>query len=174
MLHAAAQLRTRGIPARVTIVGDGEERPALARLAGALGLDGQVAFTGYLPHEQLADLYASATVLVHPARAAEHFGIPNVIIEAQAASLPVVCTPLPALQELMEDGTSGVYVREDDADGLARTLEALFAEPARRRDLAAEGLRRVTSLFDIAETAEVFAGLFTGRNGSDHRHEARP
>jgi glycosyltransferase involved in cell wall biosynthesis len=173
LLRAAGRLRAGGIPTRVTIVGDGEERHALARLAHALGLDGEaVTFTGYLPHERLADLYATATVLVHPARSATHFGIPNVIIEAQAASLPVVCTPLPALRELIEDGTSGVYVAEEDVDGLVSALRALFEEPARRRRLAAEGLRRVTALFDIAETAEVFVGLFANATGTSQVREA--
>jgi glycosyltransferase involved in cell wall biosynthesis len=173
LLRAAVRLRATGTPTRVTIVGDGEERPMLTRLAAELGLDGQVTFTGYLPHERLADLYATATVLAHPARSAEHFGIPNVIIEAQAASLPVVCTALPALQELIEDGTSGVYVAEEDVDALAGALGALFREPARRRQLAAEGLRRVTALFDITETAEVFVGLFTNAAGAPRLHEAR-
>lgn len=162
LLQATARLRLDGIPARVTIVGDGEERPRLTRLATQLGLDGHATFTGYLPHEDLARLYASATVLVHPARAATHFGIPNVIIEAQAASLPVVCTPLPALQELIEDGKSGIYVPEENEKELATTLGRLFAEPAWRRRLAAEGLRRVSALFDISETAATFAGLFFG------------
>jgi colanic acid/amylovoran biosynthesis glycosyltransferase len=172
LLRAAVRLQALGTPTRVTIVGDGEERPMLARLAGELGLAGRVTFTGYLPHERLADLYATATVLVHPARSATHFGIPNVIIEAQAASLPVVCTPLPALRELIEDGTSGVYVAEEDVDALAGTLHALFEEPARRRRLAAEGLRRVTALFDITETAKVFVGLFANTARGPHLREA--
>jgi glycosyltransferase involved in cell wall biosynthesis len=172
LLRAAVRLHAAGIPTRATIVGDGEERPALSRLAADLGLAGQVTFTGYLPHERLADLYARATVLVHPARSATHFGIPNVIIEAQAASLPVVCTPLPALRELIEDGTSGVYVPEDDVDELAGALRRLFEEPARRRRLAAEGLRRVTALFDIRETAEVFVGLFTNTVRAPQLREA--
>lgn len=172
LLRAAVRLRDQGIPTRVTIVGDGEERPMLTRLASELGLDGRATFTGYLPHERLADLYATATVLVHPARSATHFGIPNVIIEAQAASLPVVCTPLPALRELIEDGTSGVYVAEEDVDALAATLRALFAEPARRRRLAAEGLRRVTALFDITETAETFVGLFANTRRTPQLREA--
>ena len=149
-----------GVPTRVTLVGDGEERSRLTRLASELNLDSRITFTGYVPHEKMAQLYANATVLVHPARAATHFGIPNVVVEAQAASLPVVCTPLPALPELIEDGTSGLYVDEDDADGLARTLRSLFADPAWRRRLATEGLRRVAARFDITETAATLASLF--------------
>lgn len=172
LLQATAQLRADGVPARVTIVGDGEERPRLTRLARQLGLDGHATFTGYVPHEDVARLYASATVLVHPARAATHFGIPNVIVEAQAASLPVVCTPLPALRELIEDGTSGLYVPEEDEKRLAALLRALFAEPAWRRRLAAEGLRRVTDMFDISTTAATFAQLFRGKHVPPRREAA--
>lgn len=159
LLRAVAQLRTAGLPARVTIVGDGEERAALARLARDLGLDRHAHLPGYLAHEELVPLYGAATVLALPARSAEHFGIPNVIIEAQAASLPVVCTPLPALRELIENGKSGLYVPEDDPGALAKTLHTLFLAPDRRRQLAAAGLERVTALFDISRTASTLAGL---------------
>jgi len=171
LLRAAARLVADGVPTRVTIVGDGEERARLTRLAGELGLDGRVTLTGYVPHEDLSQMYAQATVLVHPARAETHFGIPNVIIEAQAASLPVVCTPLPALAELIEDGTSGLYVPQDDVTSLADTLKKLFTEPARRRRLAAEGLRRVTQRFDISETAATFGRLFSATPGTPGRRE---
>lgn len=166
LLRATARLSADGVPTRVTIVGDGEERAQLTRLAAQLGLNGNVTFTGYLPHEDLARIYACASVLVHPARTDIHFGIPNVIIEAQAASLPVVCTPLPALAELIEDGTSGLYVPEDDVDRLSATLKELFDHPTRRRHLAAEGLRRVSARFDISETAAAFARLFSARTGT--------
>ncbi len=140
--------------------------------ADQLGLNGHVTFTGYLPHEDLRFIYARASVLVHPARTETHFGIPNVIIEAQAASLPVVCTPLPALAELIEDGASGLYVPEDDVERLAGTLKGLFEDPARRRHLAAEGLRRVSERFDISETAAVFARLFWATPGAHKQREA--
>jgi colanic acid/amylovoran biosynthesis glycosyltransferase len=162
LLHSLAALRAGDTPARLTIVGDGEDRASLTRLAADLGLAPHVTFTGYVPHEDLAELYAQASVLVLPARAATHFGIPNVIVEAQAASLPVVCSPLPALSELLEDGVSAVYVPQDDAPRLAVALRALFEEPARRRRLASEGLRRVTARFDITETSKTWVRLLTG------------
>src|SRR2546425_26445 len=76
LLRAVARVRSEGTPARVIIVGDGEERPRLERLARRLGIAGRVAFTGYVPHEELARFYAVATLLVHPAHRANHFGIP--------------------------------------------------------------------------------------------------
>ncbi len=172
LLHAVADVRRGGVPTRVTVVGDGEERGSLTRLAASLGLADAATFTGYLPHEDLAKLYAKASLLVLPARAATHFGIPNVIVEAQAASLPVVCTPLPALSELIEDNVSGVYVPEDDAPHLARVLRTLFDDPAQRRHLAAEGLRRVTARFDISETAQVWVRLLTGAEPTSARRAA--
>ena len=172
LLRATARLFADGVPTRVTIVGDGEERARLTRLADQLGLNGHVTFTGYVPHEDLGRIYARASVLVHPARREIHFGIPNVIIEAQAASLPVVCSPLPALAELIEDGASGLYVPEDDVERLAETLKGLFEDPARRRHLAAEGLRRVSERFDISETAAVLARLFSATPGKPKQREA--
>jgi glycosyltransferase involved in cell wall biosynthesis len=172
LLQAVALLRRDGVPARLTVIGDGEDRPALERQAHGLGLDGHVVFTGYLPHEELAAHYARATLLVHPARSANHFGIPNVILEAQAARVPVVCTRLPSLVELLEDGVSGVYVPEDDAAALAATLAGLFADPARRERLAEAGFHRVTERFDIERTVERLLPLLGGREAAAPRREA--
>ena len=172
LLQTVALLRRDGLPARLTVIGDGEDRPALERQAHGLGLDGHVTFTGYLPHEELAAHYARATLLVHPARSANHFGIPNVILEAQAARVPVVCTRLPSLVELLEDGVSGVYVPEDDAGALATTLAGLFADPALRERLAEAGHHRVTERFDIEHTVERLVPLLVGREAPAQRREA--
>ena len=172
LLQTVALLRRDGVPAGLTVIGDGEDRPALEQQARGLGLDGHVTFTGYLPHEELAAHYARATLLVHPARSANHFGIPNVILEAQAARVPVVCTRLPSLVELLEDGVSGVYVPEDDAPALAATLAGLYADPARRERLAEAGYHRVTEHFDIERTVERLVPLLVGREAPAPRREA--
>jgi glycosyltransferase involved in cell wall biosynthesis len=161
LLQAVARLAAAALPVRLTVVGDGEDRPGLERLAADLGIAARVTFTGYVPHEELARHYAAATMLVHPARSANHFGIPNVILEAQLARLPVVCTMLPAMAELMDDGRSGVYVPEDDAEHLSAELARLFADPERRRRLAEEGFRRVSERFDIERTIERWTDLFS-------------
>jgi glycosyltransferase involved in cell wall biosynthesis len=160
LIAAVARLRASGVSAELTIVGDGEDRPQLEAQARRLGLSERVRFTGYVAHEELARFYARATLLVHPARAAIHFGIPNVILEAQAARVPVVTTPLPALAELGENGTSLVHVPEDDVEQLAATLRAVLADPDRRRRLADEGFRRVSERFDISRTVNRLEALF--------------
>ncbi len=172
LIHAVARLVAGGVPARLTVVGDGEERAGLERLAEQAGVAGRVAFTGYVPHEELARFYGRATVLVHPARSANHFGIPNVILEAQAARLPVVCSPLPALAELIDEGTSAVYVPEDDVERLVAALGALAADPERRRRLAEEGYRRVVERFDIERTVDRLVHLLSGGAEPVVRREA--
>jgi colanic acid/amylovoran biosynthesis glycosyltransferase len=170
LISTVARLVADGVPARLTVIGDGEDRAALENLATRLGLGARVRFTGYVAHEDVVAEYARASVLVHPARSANHFGIPNVILEAQAAKLPVVCSPLPALAELIEDGVSGVYVPEDDVTRLASTLSALWTDPERRRRLGDEGHRRVIEGFDIERTVSTLVGLLGG--GATARRQA--
>jgi glycosyltransferase involved in cell wall biosynthesis len=160
LISAVARLRAGGVSADLTIVGDGEDRPQLEAQVRRLGLAERVTFTGYVAHEELARYYARATLLVHPARAAIHFGIPNVILEAQAARVPVVTTPLPALAELGEDGVSLVHVPEDDVEQLAATLRGVLADADRRRRLAEEGFRRVSERFDVNRTVGRLQSLF--------------
>jgi glycosyltransferase involved in cell wall biosynthesis len=172
LIRAVARLAADGLPVRLTVVGDGEERRDLEALARELGCAGRVVFTGYVPHEDVAAFYAQATLLVHPARLANHFGIPNVIVEAQAARLPVVSSRLPALAELIDEDASGVYVPEDDVDELCAVLGSLLADPERRRRLAEEGARRVAERFDLERTAARLARLFGAEGEPAARREA--
>ena len=75
--------------------------------------------TGFLSQEDLIPLYQQASVVVLPALSATHFGIPNILLEALAVETPVICTPLPSLSEVMEDGTHGLYVPEQSPQELA-------------------------------------------------------
>ena len=112
--------------ARLTIAGDGSERTRLESLAAA---DDRVDFVGRVPDRELAELYRNArAVIVSPE--AEDFGY--VTIEAFQAGRPVITTnDSGGPAELLTDGSDGV-VTEPDPAALARAIEALDEETARR------------------------------------------
>jgi glycosyltransferase involved in cell wall biosynthesis len=100
-------------------------------------LAGRVRHLGYVTDSARQDLYRSASVLVLPSLD-EGFGLP--VLEAMTVGVPVVAANRGALPELL-DG-AGTLIEPDDADGLARALEALLIDPARARAAAEKGLRR--------------------------------
>ena len=160
LIEACRILGDRGLAFDCTIVGDGRARPRLARLIRRYGLTNRVRITGYLPHEALIHLYQQASVVVLPALSESHFGIPNVLLEAMAVETPVVCTPLPSLAEVVQDGKHGLYVPERDPQALADTMEALARNPEQCRAMGVAGRRKIEELFDSEKNVDVLVSLF--------------
>ena len=127
--------------------------------------------TGFLSQEDLIPLYQQASVVVLPALSATHFGIPNILLEALAVETPVICTPLPSLSEVMEDGTHGLYVPEQSPQELAAALESLARNPERCRAMGAAGRRKIEELFDAAKNTATLDALFRPRTKFDPSRE---
>src|SRR5205807_1613610 len=117
------------------VVGDGPERMSLEMRAGGLGLlpDG-VEFRGVC--DDIPRLMAEAHML---ALTSDQEGLPNVILEAMAARLPVVTTPAGDAADVIEDGVSGFVVPFDAIEDLADRLVRLARSPALRRKLGGAG-----------------------------------
>ncbi|MBX9813884.1 MAG: glycosyltransferase [Sphingomonas sp.] len=137
LIEMLALLVSRGVDARLAIVGEGAERAALAARAAALGLADRVSLPGFTATP--GDWYRAADAFV---LSSNHEGAPLVLIEALHFGLPVISTDCrfgPA--ELLGDGRWGRLVPPGDAGALAdAVVEALAAprDPAALRARAAE------------------------------------
>jgi glycosyltransferase involved in cell wall biosynthesis len=118
LLQAFAQVRQSYPDADLTIVGEGRERRALEMLAWLLGVRSAVRLAGHVARP--ATWFAGATVLVLPSR---HEALPNALLEAAAAGLPIVSTPSSeGLLDLLRE-KQGVWLAEDvSADAIAAAL----------------------------------------------------
>ncbi len=160
LIEACRILADRDVSFQCYIVGDGEERRRLERLIRSKGLDDRIRITGYLAQEQLIPLYQQAHVVALPALSESHFGIPNILLEAFAVETPVICTALPSLGEVMEDGVHGLYVPERDPRALADAFDTLARDPERRRAMGAAGRRQIEALFDSDKNVATLETLF--------------
>ena len=160
LIEACALLQRQGIPFECRLVGDGPERQRLQRLIAAQGLEDRVSLLGYLTREQLRPLRRWADVFVLLPRPYLHWGLPNVYIEALAARLAVVATPLNAVAELIEHEKTGLVVESDNPTAAAAALLRLYREPILRDRLAAAGQKRVPGMFDAAKSAQLIIKLF--------------
>jgi phosphatidylinositol alpha 1,6-mannosyltransferase len=124
-----------GLPGiRLVIVGGGPAEQALRRaLPGAV-------FLGLRHGSQLARLYASLDLFVHPGPH-ETFG--QTLREAAASGLPVVAPAAGGPLDLVEDGVTGYLVTPGDAGDLAAAVRRLAASPGQRAAMGGEGRRRV-------------------------------
>jgi glycosyltransferase involved in cell wall biosynthesis len=145
---------------RLDIVGSGPEGPRLRTLAQALAISDRVRWYGEYPDEDLPRRMADADFLVLPSVTVEEmFGL--VVLEAMAASRPVITTALPsAVREVNAPGETGLEVPLRDVGALAQALETMARDPALRKRMGEAGRTRVQSRFTQAAMAEKHIALY--------------
>jgi len=148
---------------RLVHVGGGPLKHRLERRARALGLADRIAWRGMLPQQELLEQYRSADLFVlasRIARSGDRDGLPNVLMEAQSQGVACVASDLPGIGELIENGVTGVLVSPGSAAALAQALAALISDPARRRELGAAGMARLTASFALEPNIARLASKF--------------
>jgi colanic acid/amylovoran biosynthesis glycosyltransferase len=123
-IRAFAGAREQLGSSELWIVGDGPERHALEALVTELGVNGSVRFIGEVSHERYRELIAQAHLCLQPSRTASdgdtEGGAPTVLIEMQAAGLPVVATQHADIPQVVPH--SDQLAREEDVSGLMDAL----------------------------------------------------
>lgn len=148
-LRAAQRMLAVRPDLRLVIVGEPifqwrDERDRLEAIARALGVADRVAFAGH--REDAAAVLGAFDVFVVPSLF-EPFG--RVVIEAMAASRPVVASRAGGVPEIVLDGETGLLVPPGDDAALAEAVLALLGDEERARRLGAAGRRRVAEAFTL-------------------------
>jgi len=163
LIDAFARLAGRHPEAKLTILGDGPLRTALqARVAGH-GLQTRVEFTGAVPHTQVRERMARASLLALPsvtATSGDSEGLGLVLLEAAASGLPVVGTLHGGIPEAVSDGISGYLVPERSTEQLAEAIDSLLADASLRRRMGAAGRALVHERFDITAQSARLEDLY--------------
>ena len=162
LLDAVERLHREGVDFRCTIVGGGPQESALKEQARRLGLTSHVTFTGALRQHEIVPYYRRSQAFVLMAQAEWHWGIPNVIIEALASHNAVVTTRFGSVEELIQDGETGLLVPAKDPGPLAAALRRLASDTDLRVRLARAGHDVVAREFDLGRTIQEYVGLFGG------------
>lgn len=149
VLRALAGLRQGQRTARYTIVGDGDDRSRLQKLARELGVDGLTQFPGAVPDDELARYYETSDLLVMPSRSGyengrwrgEGFGI--VYIEAAAFGVPSIAGRGDGGEEAVEHGVTGLVVDGSDVAAVGGALRTMLDDDASRRRMGQAARDRV-------------------------------
>lgn len=158
LLEALLRLQDRHPEAHLTLIGDGPERAALATKAKAIGLSEKVTFTGYLGQAEVAEHLNASDLLVLPSFAE---GVPVVLMEAMAAHLPVIASRVAGVQELVEDGVSGLTLPPGDVDRLTKALDELLANPDLCTRMGQAGRTKIEAEFDASKEAAWLGSVFS-------------
>lgn len=154
LLEAARTVIDHHPDARFVIVGEGELRAELEERANAAGLGEAVLFTG--AREDVPELLKSFDVFAFPSL---FEGLCLAVIEAQAAGVPVVATPVGGIRETVVDGVTGLLVPLRDPAALADAIVRILDDPDLSARLADEAARRATR-FSEAEMVRRTLALY--------------
>lgn len=118
----------------LTLAGDGDEGMNLQEWCNQRGLLDRVSFPGYVRGAQKAQFLVDSDIFVLPSHHSE--GCPNALLEAMAAGLPIIVTPVGGIPDIVRDGVHGLVIPPRDTDALESALRKLVADPGLRAAMA--------------------------------------
>lgn len=155
-VEAARILAPRYPTTGFMIVGDGPDRAMLEGRVREAKLVDRFVFAGF--RSDVDNLLPGADVLVQSSYTE---GLPNVVLEACAAGIPVVATDVGGTSEVVQDGVNGYLVPSGDPEILATRLGELLNAPAQRRSMGADGREFVRKEFSFARQSADYLELLT-------------
>jgi glycosyltransferase involved in cell wall biosynthesis len=169
LIEACRLLKPRGRDFTCEIIGEGPLEAALRSQIAEAGLEGCVKLAGPLAQSEIALRLSRATIFVLPCTREEGGGmdnLPTVIMEAMAAGLPVISTPLAGVPEMVEQGINGELAPERDPKAICAAMERLIVDPARARAMGDKGRQIAREKFSIEESGRQLWRLFEGIQGA--------
>lgn len=156
LIQAVKRLTEQDIDVVLDLVGTGDARRANEQQARDLGIADRVNFVGYVPREEIAQVYVNAHVFV---LASYNEGMSVATLEAMAAGLPLVVTRTPGTKELVQENVNGLLFDWADVDALTAHLKFL----ATHRDIAramGHASRELAQQFAWEDVAARYGELF--------------
>ncbi|MGF1483917.1 MAG: glycosyltransferase [Opitutales bacterium] len=142
-------------PWQLWMVGDGVRRAACEALVRKLGMQGRVRFWGSQPKPR--PYYAGADCAVHASRTES---LPNFLVEAQTASLPVIAMRAGGVNETFQPGESGFLHDQGDFAGFVDSLKLLLEDAELRHRMGEAGAVFARSAFNPKASVEAYLELF--------------
>jgi glycosyltransferase involved in cell wall biosynthesis len=175
LLEACGILRDRGTDFQCLLIGDGDEHQRLLEQRGRLALDDRVQILGATPRDDVFRWMKRARVLVAPCvngSDGNQDALPTVLLEALAAGLPVVSTPIGGIPEIVDSGKQGLLVAPEDPVALADAIERVLAEQDLWQRMASAGPVKAAARFDRSKNLPQLIEVF--RKSSPRLLEAVP
>lgn len=156
-LGVMKRLSELGLDYRYDVLGHGPERPEIEFLIEDLGLSSRVTLHGQCSQQVVARHLSRSDLFFLPSR---NEASPVCILEAMAASLPVVATRVGGVAELVEDGKTGYVVESGDEEAAADRILELSDNPVLRTQMGSNGRKRVRRNHEFRMLNQRIASMF--------------
>jgi glycosyltransferase involved in cell wall biosynthesis len=146
LLEAFGRLAREDRRLTLCLAGDGEERTRAEAWCREHGLEDRVKFPGYVGGTDKALALVNADIFALPSRHGE--GCPNALLEAMAAGLPVVVTPVGGIPDIVRDGVHGLVVAPGSTEALETALRLLIEDRALRDKMGRRNREEAWRLYE--------------------------
>ncbi len=140
---------------KVLIAGNGKEEGPLKELSKTLGISENVEFLGYV--ENVAEVINNMDVFILPS---VWEGFPYVLLEAMALGKPIVASNIFGVNEIIDDNTSGMLVKPEDSDDIAKAVIELLSNHEKARRISEFAYRKVSDSFSLNQTVSQIEDLY--------------
>lgn len=154
LIDAFASVSAENDAARLVIAGDGNERPALEAHAAALGLADRIVFMGHVAAPE--KLYGLFDVF---AMSSDTEQMPNVVLQAMAAGLPVAATDVGDIAAMVAAENRRFISEAGDSGALASAIEGLLADQVLRQSIGAANRERAEQVYDLDEMHNTYRDI---------------
>jgi glycosyltransferase involved in cell wall biosynthesis len=154
---------------RLDVVGDGEERAALDRLARRRGVGDRVRFLGYVDDPRAPLAQADAALC---SSRTEGQGV--ALLEAMAMGRPVIGFAVGGVPETVEDGTTGWLARPGDVGALAAKMQEAASDPGEARARGRAARTRVLERFSVNAMCRAYAEVYAELREAGARKPTTP
>ncbi len=157
LLEAWIEVQRQFPQARLLLLGDGQTLEDTKRYAEKLGISKTVLFLGHVNNVQ--DYLCSADLFVLPSL---QEGLPNALLEAMAAGLPVVATRIGGVEDIVENEKNGLLVPPADSKALAEAIKRLLSNKALAEHLARSGYSTIKKHYSLDSIVKKYLKLYRG------------
>jgi len=139
------------------IIGDGSQRGELFNLADELGVKDNIEFVGTISNKDIYEHLVSASVFARPSLSE---GLGTAFLEAMAAGLPIVATPVGGIPDFLKDGETGLFCQVGNPEDVAEKINRILTDDDLRNRLILNGRKLVEEKYDWNKIADQFKNLY--------------
>lgn len=155
LIEAFSIVRKRHSNVTLTLVGKGPEKNHIVNKISDMNLENSVILRDFVPNTEIVNMYQNSSVFVLPSL---EEGVPRTILEAMSCGIPVICSRLPQLVDIV-DGC-GLFVPVKDSQALADNISKVLSNPPLAEEFRKRGRKKVVENFSWKDTVKKTTRLY--------------
>ncbi|OGM98163.1 MAG: hypothetical protein A2735_00445 [Candidatus Yanofskybacteria bacterium RIFCSPHIGHO2_01_FULL_41_21] len=157
LIEAIAVVAKKIPDVRLMVIGDGDLKTDLIKRSESLGMENNVSFLGEIDNNLLPHYLAKAMVFVRPSLS-EGLGIS--FLEAMAAGVPIIGTPVGGIIDFLEDGETGLFCKVKDTQDIGEKIIRILSDKELHDKLANQGRELVRREYDWDIIVQKFRDIY--------------